>query len=247
MEGRVPRAAPPPRAVPTRTAVSPRGARRARQRHNPADGGPRPQRGQTRDRIGYRPAPGRVRRRSAAASAARRCATSSSTSACRRCARASSRADAARLMEPFYPLRTSRLRRLLPGPARRSTSRPRTIFTEYAYFSSYSDSWVEHARRYAEAMSSGSDSARSLVVELASNDGYLLQHFVAAGIPVLGIEPAANVAGGRDRAGHPDRASSSSGRPSPADLVDRRPARRPARRATMSWPRCPISTTSSPG
>ncbi|MFS8497038.1 MAG: class I SAM-dependent methyltransferase [Micromonosporaceae bacterium] len=69
------------------------------------------------------------------------------------------------------------------------------IFSDYAYFSSYSDSWVAHARRYAESMIErlrlGPD---SLVTEVASNDGYLLQHFVAAGVPVLGIEPAANIA-----------------------------------------------------
>src|SRR5919107_1557767 len=69
------------------------------------------------------------------------------------------------------------------------------IFSDYAYFSSYSDSWVAHAKRYADEMTErlglGAD---SLVVELASNDGYLLQHFVAAGIPVLGVEPAQNVA-----------------------------------------------------
>jgi hypothetical protein len=69
------------------------------------------------------------------------------------------------------------------------------IFSDYAYFSSYSDSWVAHAKSYAELMSGrlglGSD---SLVTEVASNDGYLLQHFVAQGIPVLGVEPAANVA-----------------------------------------------------
>ena len=69
------------------------------------------------------------------------------------------------------------------------------IFSDYAYFSSYSDSWVAHAKKYAEAMverlrlTSG-----SLVTEVASNDGYLLQHFAAAGVPVLGVEPAANVA-----------------------------------------------------
>lgn len=69
------------------------------------------------------------------------------------------------------------------------------IFSDYAYFSSYSDSWVEHARRYAEAMIARFRLTKdSLVAEVASNDGYLLQHFVAAGIPVLGIEPAANVA-----------------------------------------------------
>ncbi|MGI8983245.1 MAG: methyltransferase domain-containing protein [Acidimicrobiales bacterium] len=72
---------------------------------------------------------------------------------------------------------------------------PATLFEDYAYFSSYSDSWVEHGRRFAIAavadLGLGPD---SLVLEVASNDGYLLQHFVAAGIPVLGIEPAANVA-----------------------------------------------------
>jgi hypothetical protein len=69
------------------------------------------------------------------------------------------------------------------------------IFSDYAYFSSYSDSWVAHARRYAEAMVErlGLD-GNSLVTEVASNDGYLLQHFVAAGVPVLGIEPAGNIA-----------------------------------------------------
>jgi SAM-dependent methyltransferase len=69
------------------------------------------------------------------------------------------------------------------------------IFSDYAYFSSYSDSWVAHAKRYADEMTArlGLTSA-SLVTEVASNDGYLLQHFHAAGIPVLGVEPAANVA-----------------------------------------------------
>ncbi len=66
---------------------------------------------------------------------------------------------------------------------------------DYAYFSSISPSWVEHARRYAETMTGRfSLGAGSLVVEVASNDGYLLQHFVGAGIPVLGIEPAGNCA-----------------------------------------------------
>src|SRR5579863_792194 len=69
------------------------------------------------------------------------------------------------------------------------------IFSDYAYFSSYSDSWVAHAKRYADAMAGRLGlTAGSLVTEVASNDGYLLQHFQAAGIPVLGIEPAANVA-----------------------------------------------------
>jgi SAM-dependent methyltransferase len=69
------------------------------------------------------------------------------------------------------------------------------IFSDYAYFSSYSDSWVAHAENYARAMIDGLQlTADSLVTEVASNDGYLLQHFVAAGIPVLGVEPAGNVA-----------------------------------------------------
>ncbi len=69
------------------------------------------------------------------------------------------------------------------------------IFSDYAYFSSYSDSWVAHAKRYAADMIGQLDlTSGSLVTEVASNDGYLLQHFVAEGIPVLGVEPAANVA-----------------------------------------------------
>lgn len=72
---------------------------------------------------------------------------------------------------------------------------PEAIFSEYAYFSSYSPSWVEHARHYAETMTSRfALRPNSLVIEIASNDGYLLQHFKTAGIGVLGIEPAANVA-----------------------------------------------------
>ena len=69
------------------------------------------------------------------------------------------------------------------------------IFSDYAYFSSYSSSWVAHAKRYADDMVALLGlTADSLVTEVASNDGYLLQHFHAAGIPVLGVEPAANVA-----------------------------------------------------
>ena len=72
---------------------------------------------------------------------------------------------------------------------------PEEIFTEYAYFSAYSDSWVEHARRYVDQMTDRlALGPESLVVELASNDGYLLQHFLPKGIPVLGVEPARNVA-----------------------------------------------------
>ncbi|HEY3696554.1 class I SAM-dependent methyltransferase [Phenylobacterium sp.] len=65
----------------------------------------------------------------------------------------------------------------------------------YAYFSSYSPSWVAHAKRYAEAMADRlSLGSQSLAVEIASNDGYLLKHFAAMGVPVLGVEPSANTA-----------------------------------------------------
>ena len=72
---------------------------------------------------------------------------------------------------------------------------PEGIFTEYAYFSAYSTSWVDHAARYVEMIVERLGlGPESLVVELASNDGYLLQHFLPRCIPVLGIDPAANVA-----------------------------------------------------
>ncbi len=80
------------------------------------------------------------------------------------------------------------------------------IFSDYVYFSSYSESWVAHARRFArmarERFALGGD---SLVVEVASNDGYLLRHFVDDGIPVLGVEPAANVAAVAEAAGVPTK------------------------------------------
>jgi SAM-dependent methyltransferase len=80
------------------------------------------------------------------------------------------------------------------------------IFTEYAYFSSYSTSWVEHARNYVEMVRERADlGPSSLVVELASNDGYLLQHFLPHRVPVLGIEPAANVARAAVAKGIPTR------------------------------------------
>ncbi|MGD9597429.1 MAG: methyltransferase domain-containing protein [Steroidobacteraceae bacterium] len=97
-------------------------------------------------------------------------------------------------MERFYPLHvwvcgTCYLVQLEEYVA------PDAIFSDYAYFSSYSESWVEHARQYAEQMIARlALSKDSLVMEIASNDGYLLQHFVARGIPCRGIEPAANVA-----------------------------------------------------
>ena len=81
---------------------------------------------------------------------------------------------------------------------------PAHIFTEYAYFSSYSTTWVAHAGRYCEMIKGRLGlGPKSFVVELGSNDGYLLQHFVGLGVPVLGIEPAANVAETARQAGIP--------------------------------------------
>ncbi len=97
-------------------------------------------------------------------------------------------------MEPFFPLHVLVCDQCWLVQLGQYVS-PEEIFTEYAYFSSYSDSWLDHAKRYCDAMQSRlSLGSKSLVVEVASNDGYLLQWFVKLGIPVLGIEPAANVA-----------------------------------------------------
>lgn len=97
-------------------------------------------------------------------------------------------------MEPFLPLKVwvcdeCKLVQLEQYQA------PEEIFRDYAYFSSYSDSWLKHASNYCTMIIDrlGLDSD-SRVIEIASNDGYLLQYFKAAGIPALGIEPAANVA-----------------------------------------------------
>ncbi|MEW6749349.1 MAG: class I SAM-dependent methyltransferase [Candidatus Latescibacterota bacterium] len=97
-------------------------------------------------------------------------------------------------MEPFYPLHVFVCDECFLVQLEEFVS-PEEIFTEYAYFSSYSDSWVNHARGYVEAVTDrfGLTGAHQ-VVEVASNDGYLLQHFVARGIPALGVEPATNVA-----------------------------------------------------
>ena len=103
-------------------------------------------------------------------------------------------AEQLNLMEPFFPLHAYvcaecflvQLQEYVTGEK---------IFTEYAYFSSYSDSWLDHARRYTDKMIAEFGlSPASQVIEVASNDGYLLQYFVARGVPSLGIEPAANVA-----------------------------------------------------
>jgi SAM-dependent methyltransferase len=103
-------------------------------------------------------------------------------------------AEKADEMEVFFPLHVRICERCLLVQLP-SYVPPDDIFREYAYFSSYSDSWLEHAGRYVQGVTErfalGAD---SFVVELASNDGYLLRNFVAAGVPCLGVEPALNVA-----------------------------------------------------
>lgn len=97
-------------------------------------------------------------------------------------------------MEPFYPLHVYVCADCFLVQLREYVS-PGHIFSDYAYFSSYSDSWLRHAQDYVEMATNRFRLNRhSRVVEIASNDGYLLQYFVSEGIPVLGIEPAANVA-----------------------------------------------------
>lgn len=109
--------------------------------------------------------------------------------------------------EPTYPLhlRVCEDCLLLQIPA---LITPEDTFTEYAYYSSYSDSWVQHAKAFVadsvDRLALGPD---SLVVEVASNDGYLLQHVVAAGIPCLGIEPSVNVGAAARERGVPTEAA----------------------------------------
>lgn len=97
-------------------------------------------------------------------------------------------------MEPFYPLHALLCDQCFLVQLGEFVA-PGDIFSDYSYFSSYADSWVQHAKRYAQMMVERHGiSSKSMVMEIASNDGYLLQHFVAMQVPVLGIEPAANVA-----------------------------------------------------
>jgi hypothetical protein len=104
-------------------------------------------------------------------------------------------------MEPFYPLHVCEKCFLVQLHEYVSVQ---SIFEEYAYFSSYSESWLAHARTFTEQMISRFTlGPNSQVIELASNDGYLLQYFVGKGIPALGIEPAANVAAEAIRKGVP--------------------------------------------
>lgn len=97
-------------------------------------------------------------------------------------------------MEPFYPLHVHVCHNCFLVQLEAYVS-PEHIFTEYAYFSSYADTWLQHAKAYTDSMVERFHlNEQSHVVEIASNDGYLLQYFVEKNIPCLGIEPAANVA-----------------------------------------------------
>ncbi|HNB54719.1 MAG TPA: methyltransferase domain-containing protein, partial [Anaerolineales bacterium] len=103
-------------------------------------------------------------------------------------------ADQINQMEPFFPLHVYVCEKCYLVQLEEYVS-PEHIFTEYAYFSSYSTAWLKHASDYTDLMTERFGLNKdSFVVELASNDGYLLQYFVQKGIPALGIEPAKNVA-----------------------------------------------------
>lgn len=97
-------------------------------------------------------------------------------------------------MEPFYPLHVYVCEKCYLAQLEEYVS-PEHIFTEYAYFSSYAVTWLQHAEKYTDMMTERFGlNDKSFVVEVASNDGYLLQYFARKNIPVLGIEPAKNVA-----------------------------------------------------
>ena len=106
-------------------------------------------------------------------------------------------------MEPFYPLYVYVCDKCYLVQLEEYVT-PEHIFTEYAYFSSYATSWLEHVKNYTHQMIDRFNlDKNSFVVEVASNDGYLLQYFVEKGVPVLGIEPALNVAKAAEAIGVP--------------------------------------------
>jgi SAM-dependent methyltransferase len=110
-------------------------------------------------------------------------------------------ADRLNQMEPFYPLNVYVCHSCFLVQLEEYV-KPEEIFSEYAYFSSYSNSWLEHAKNYTDMIVKRLNlDDRSRVIELASNDGYLLQYFVKKGIPALGVEPAANIAAVAEKKG----------------------------------------------
>jgi 2-polyprenyl-3-methyl-5-hydroxy-6-metoxy-1,4-benzoquinol methylase len=113
--------------------------------------------------------------------------------------------DRAHAMEPFYPLHAYVCSACRLVQLEKFENLPR-IFDDYIYFSSYSQTWLRHAEDYAETMTRRLDlGANALVVEVASNDGYLLQYFRQRGIKVLGVDPAANVAAAAAEKGIPTK------------------------------------------
>jgi SAM-dependent methyltransferase len=125
--------------------------------------------------------------------------------------------------EAFYPLRALVCSECMLVQLAEFKS-PDAIFSDYAYFSSYSTTWLDHARRYADyAVERLGLSSGSFVVEIGSNDGYLLQFFAERGIPVLGIEPAANIAAAANEKGIPTEICFF-GRDAAAGLAGRREA-----------------------
>ena len=110
-------------------------------------------------------------------------------------------------MEPFYALRAYFCDKCFLAQLPEFQS-PENIFRDYAYFSSYSKSWLDHAKKYAQDVTARFElTAKSQVIEVASNDGYLLQYFQQLGVQVLGIEPAANVAAVAQESGIPTTVS----------------------------------------
>ena len=136
-------------------------------------------------------------------------------------------ADRLDRMEPFYPLHAYVCSECFLVQLQEFET-PEQIFTDYAYFSSFSDSWVAHAKAYVEdTIARFGFDENSQVIEIASNDGYLLQFFVERDVPVLGIEPAANVAKAAEDKGiptlvqffNPETATSLRGQGKQADLL----------------------------
>src|SRR5437773_11869896 len=107
--------------------------------------------------------------------------------------------EKANQMEAFYPLHVFVCESCFLAQLEQYVS-PKEIFSEYAYFSSYSDSWLEHSKHYTDMIVSRLGlGKRSTVMELASNDGYLLQYFVEKGITAIAVEPAAKVAAAAEK------------------------------------------------
>ena len=139
-------------------------------------------------------------------------------------------------MESFYPLHAWVCSACFLVQLQEFES-PERIFSDYAYFSSYSDTWIEHARVYTNAVVERFGlGPEHRAVEIASNDGYLLRHLVDKGIPVLGIEPARNVAEVAEAAGVPTLVAFF-GVATARELAGREQRRRPARRQQRARPR----------